>query len=93
MNDHLRLGRALKLFDGFIRDYVDQSLHAHFADNDNNAAERVRRAIRDASASIGSERCCDTCDHPKCCHDGHGVCHALDMPKLGIYNDCICKGN
>lgn len=40
---------AIEKFDEFIRCYVDQSLHAHFADNDDNAAEYVRRAIRDTT--------------------------------------------
>lgn len=44
---------ALKAFDDFIRDFVPVALHAHFADNDNNAAERVRQAIRGASALLG----------------------------------------
>lgn len=40
------VGTAIESFDEFIRCYVDQSLHGHFADNDDNAAEYVRRAIR-----------------------------------------------
>lgn len=52
MNAHLRLGRALKEFDDFIRDWVPSENHGHLLDNDNNAAERVRQAIRDASASL-----------------------------------------
>lgn len=43
--------RAIELFDQFVRQYVDPSLHAHFADNDNNAAERVRQAIREAATT------------------------------------------
>jgi hypothetical protein len=42
--------KAIALFDDFIRDYADPALHAHFADNDDNAAEYVRRAIREAVA-------------------------------------------
>lgn len=52
MNEHLRLGRALKAFDDFIRVWVPDQHHGHLLDNDNNAGERVRQAIRDASASL-----------------------------------------
>lgn len=43
---------ALEMFDEFVRDYVDPSLHAHFADNDDNRAEYVRRAIRRAAGEV-----------------------------------------
>ncbi|WP_160110972.1 hypothetical protein [Mycolicibacterium houstonense] len=35
---------------------------------------------------------CPRCDHPKNEHDADGVCHALDMPVIGITGDCICDG-
>lgn len=34
---------------------------------------------------------CDYCGHPEAEHDDGGACHALDMPKLGLYLDCICN--
>jgi hypothetical protein len=34
---------AIRAFNEFIRNHVDPGLHGHFFDNDNNAAERVRR--------------------------------------------------
>lgn len=40
----------IELFNEFIRDNVDPKHHAHFADNDDNQAERVREAIRGAVA-------------------------------------------
>ncbi|WP_052956752.1 hypothetical protein [Mycolicibacter heraklionensis] len=38
------------VFDAFVVLNTDPSLHAHFADNDTNDAERVRAAIRRAIA-------------------------------------------
>lgn len=65
----IRLGRALKAFDDFIRQWVPPENHSHLLDNDNNAAERVRQAIRDCStAHANLNRLCDCGrrygDHP-----------------------------
>lgn len=38
----------IEAFNLFVKRHVDPSLHAHFADNDDNEAEYVRRAIRAA---------------------------------------------
>jgi hypothetical protein len=40
-----RIEQAIERFDQFVIAHTDPALHAHFADNDDNAAERVRRAI------------------------------------------------
>jgi hypothetical protein len=35
---------------------------------------------------------CLRCDCPVNEHDEEGTCHALDVPELGIVDDCICPG-
>ncbi|WP_133690268.1 hypothetical protein [Mycobacterium sp. BK086] len=37
---------AVGAFDAFVREWIGPRHHAHLMDNDDNAAERVRRAIR-----------------------------------------------
>jgi hypothetical protein len=43
--------QAIDAFDRFVNQYAPEDLRAHFADNDDNAAEYVRRAIRAAARS------------------------------------------
>jgi hypothetical protein len=35
---------------------------------------------------------CADCGCPDAEHDLLGICHALDMPAMGIANDCKCGG-
>lgn len=61
MADHPteQVDRAVEVFDSFIRDWVPPAMQGHLLDDDDNAGERVRRAIRAALDAATPSRLSD----------------------------------